>query len=294
MTSSHDHAATTTVKDGAPTRPWIVNAATTRRWPSLGIGQLWTHRELVYFFALRDLKARYKQAFLGVAWAGIQPLVGALTFTILFNRLADVEIDGPSYFAFALLGSGVWAYYSSTLQAGTNSLLYNAELLTKVAFPRIVAPTATFLPGFIDLAVAGVLAFVIALASGGGLTPLGLVLGLPGGLVLLVLAVAGPVYLLSAAVVKYRDVSTLVGFAVQLLLFASPIAFPPELVPAGWRTLLYVNPLSGAVGLLRWALVDTSIPTAAQLATSVAAAIVLLLLGLFHFRRREREFADII
>jgi ABC-type polysaccharide/polyol phosphate export permease len=221
-------------------------------------------------------------------------VIGALTFTILFNRLADVEIDGPSYFAFALLGSGVWAYFASTLQAGTNSLLYNAELLTKVAFPRIVAPTATFLPGFIDLAVAAVLAFVIALASGGGVTPLGLVLGLPAGVVLLVLSVAGPVYLLSAAVVKYRDVSTLVGFGVQLLLFATPIAFPPDLVPAEWRTLLYVNPLSGAVGLLRWALVDTAIPTAAQLATSLAAAVVLLVFGLFHFRRREREFADII
>jgi ABC-type polysaccharide/polyol phosphate export permease len=294
MTTSQDHATAATVKDDAATRPWIVNAPTTSRWPSLGIGQLWTHRELVYFFALRDLKARYKQAFLGVAWAGIQPLIGALTFTIVFNRLANVEIDGPSYFAFALLGSGVWAYFASTLQAGTNSLLYNAELLTKVAFPRIVAPAATFLPGLIDLAVAAVLAFVVALAAGGSLEPLALVLGLPSGLLLLVLAVAGPVFLLSAAVVKYRDVATLVGFGVQLLLFATPIAYPPELVPPGWRTLLYLNPLSGAVGLLRWALVDTPVPTAGQLATSVSAAVVLLLVGLVHFRRREREFADII
>jgi ABC-type polysaccharide/polyol phosphate export permease len=293
VTTSQDHVAAEIVKDIAA-RPWIVNAATTSRWPSLGIGQMWTHRELVYFFALRDLKARYKQAFLGVAWAGIQPLIGALTFTILFNRLADVEIDGPSYFAFALLGSGVWAYFASTLQAGTNSLLYNAELLTKVAFPRIVAPAATFLPGLIDLAVAAVLAFVLALAAGGSLVPLGLILGLPSGLLLLVLAVAWPVFLLSAAVVKYRDVSALVGFGVQLLLFATPIAFPPELVPQGWRALLYLNPLTGAVGLLRWALVDTEVPTAGQLATSFTAALALLLVGLLHFRRREREFADII
>ncbi len=143
---------------------------------------------------LRDLKARYKQAFLGVAWAGIQPLIGALTFTIVFNRLANVEIDGPSYFAFAMLGSGVWAYFASTLQAGTTSLLYNAELLTKVAFPRIVAPTATFLPGLIDLAVAAVLSFVVALAAGGGrATPSGSSLGLPSGLLLLCWSVAGPV-----------------------------------------------------------------------------------------------------
>ena len=114
-------------------------------------------------------------------------------------------------------------------------LLYNSELLTKVAFPRIVAPTATFVPGFIDLAVASILAFVVALAAGGGLDPVAIVVGLPAGLALLVLAVAGPVYLCSAAVVKYRDVSTLVGFAVQLLLFATPIAFPPDLVPSAWR-----------------------------------------------------------
>jgi lipopolysaccharide transport system permease protein len=220
--------------------------------------------------------------------------VGALTFTILFNRLADIEIDGPSYFAFAMLGSGAWGYFAATLQSGTNSLLYNAELLTKVAFPRIVAPAATVLPGLIDLAVAAVLAFVVALAAGGDVSPWGLVVGLPAGLALLVLAVMGPVFLFSAAVVKYRDVNTLVGFGVQLLLFATPIAFPPELVPSGWRTLLYLNPLTGAVGLLRWALVDTAAPTVGQVAVSSLSAAVLLVLGFVHFRRREREFADII
>ena len=234
MTSSQEHAAEPIVKDGPPARPWVTNAASTSRWPSLGVGQLWTHRELRVLLRPAGpgtaLQAGVPRR--GVGWHPApdrRPDV-----TILFNRLADVEIDGPSYFAFALLGSGVWSYFSSTLQAGTNSLLSNSELLEpKVAFPRIVAPTATFLPGLIDLAVAAVLAFIVALAAGGGVAPLGLLLGLPGGLVLLVLAVAGPVYLLSAAVVKYRDVSTLVGFGVQLMLFATPIAFPPDLVPPG-------------------------------------------------------------
>lgn len=285
---------TSSVNSDVDVLPWVVNAPSTRRWPTLGLGQLWVHRELVYFFALRDLKSRYKQAFLGVAWAGIQPLIGALTFTILFNRLNDVEIDGPSYFAFALLGSGVWGYYSTTIQTGTSSLLANSDLLTKVAFPRIVAPTSTFVPGLIDLAVAVVLACVVNVAMGGGISPLRLLFGLPSGLVLLVLAVAGPVYLFSAAVVKYRDVRTVVGFGIQFLLFTVPIAYPPELVPEGWRTVIYLNPVSGAVGLLRWALVSTSIPTAPQLIISVASAAVTLLIGLVHFRRREREFADLI
>ncbi len=196
MSASEDRVDASTPTSAPKVRDWVVNAAPTRRWPPLRIGQLWTHRELIYFFALRDLKVRYKQAFLGVAWAGIQPLIGALTFTILFNRLADVDVDAPSYFAFALLGFGVWTYFSSTLQAGTASLLYNAELLTKVAFPRIVAPTATFLPGLIDLAVGAVLASSSpSLAERWTAVRGGLLVGLPLGLVLLVLAVAGPVLL---------------------------------------------------------------------------------------------------
>jgi lipopolysaccharide transport system permease protein len=292
--SASDERTASRSRDAAPLRDWVVNSASQRRWPPLRFGQLWVHRELIYFFAVRDLRVRYKQAFLGLAWAGIQPLVGAATFTVLFHRLADVEVDAPSYFAFALLGASVWGYFSTTLQAGTASLLYNADLLTKVAFPRIVAPAATFLPGLIDLGVGAILGLIVSLASGGSVSAPGILVGLPTGLSLLVISVAGPVFLLSAAVVKYRDVATLVGFAVQLLLFISPIAFPPELVPEEWRALLYVNPLSGALGLLRWALVDTELPTALQLLLSSTVAAIFLLGGLAHFRRREREFADII
>ena len=294
MSASEDRVDASTPTSAPKVRDWIVNAAPQRRWPPLRIAQLWVHRELIYFFAARDVRVRYKQAFLGFAWAGIQPLVGALAFTVLFHQLADVEVDAPSYFAFALLGSSIWAYFSATLQSGTASLLYNADLLTKVAFPRIVAPAATFLPGLIDLAVGTVLAVIVSLASGGSLSAAELLVGLPLGLLLLVVAVAGPVFFLSAAVVKYRDVATLVGFAVSLLLFISPIAFPPELVPEGWRTVLYLNPLAGALGLLRWALVDTSAPTALQLLLSCVVATVVLFAGLVHFRRSEREFADII
>ena len=145
---------------------WVVNAAAVGRWSALRLDQFWAKRELIYFFALRDLKVRYKQAFLGVAWAGIQPLVGALTFTILFHRLGNVDVGvGESYFAFALLGFGIWTYYSTSIQTGTGSLVANADLLTKVAFPKIVAPSAALLPGFIDLSVAAILATVVAVAS---------------------------------------------------------------------------------------------------------------------------------
>lgn len=293
MVTSGDHDAAPVVKDD-PARAWVVNAAPSRGLPPLHLGEVWTHRELIYFFAVRDIKVRYKQALLGFGWALIQPIVGAVTFWILFDRLADIDVDAPSYFAFALLGAGVWTYFSAALSTGTASLLANADLLTKVSFPRLVAPVATLLPGLIDFSVAVVLSTTVAVASGALPTVAGLLVGLPGGLVLMVLAVAGPVLLLSSSVVKYRDVATLVGFAIPLLLFASPIAYPPELVPTGWRELLYVNPVAGALGLLRWALVGTNPPTGGQVLISIGVAVALALVGLLHFRRSEREFADII
>ena len=279
---------------GPAPRPWVVNAAPKGRWPALQLRQFWSYGELIYFFAVRDVKVRYKQAFLGVAWAGIQPVIGAVMFTVLFNGLADVDIDGQSYFAFALVGFALWTYFSSSLQAGTVSLLYNSELLTKVAFPRVVPPTAAMLPPLIDLAVGMAIATVVAIATAGAPSALGVLVGLPLGAVLLVASVVGPVLFLSATVVKYRDTQTLVTFALQFLLFASPVAYPPEIVPTPWRTLLYLNPFAGALGLVRSGIVGTELPTAGQILLSSVVAVVLTFGGLLHFRRNEREFADII
>ena len=273
---------------------WVVNEAPTGRWQRLHLRQVWTNRELIYFFALRDLRVRYKQAFLGVAWAGIQPLIGAVTFTVLFSRLGTVEISGPSYFAFAMVGFASWTYFSASLNSGAGSLLSSSALITKVALPRIVPPTAALLPSLLDLGVALVLAAGIALAAGGGVEPWGLLVCLPAGLFLLVLAVSGPVYFLSATVVKYRDAMALVSFGLLFLLFVSPIAYPPEFIPSEWQTLIYLNPLAGALGLLRFALVDTDLPPLNGLLLSGSVATIGLVLGLLHFRRSEREFADVI
>jgi ABC-type polysaccharide/polyol phosphate export permease len=273
---------------------WVVNAAPTSRWPGLHLRQFWVSRELIYFFAQRDLRVRYKQAFLGVAWAGIQPLIGALTFTILFNRLGAVEISGPSYFAFAMVGFASWTYFSASLNSAASSLLANSELLTKVPLPRIVPPTAALLPALLDLGVALVIAAGVTLAAGGGLALGGLLVGLPAGLFLLILAVSGPAYFLSATVVKYRDAMALISFGLLFLLFASPIAYPPEFVSSEWQTVLYLNPLAGALGLLRFALVDAELPPLPSLLLSGGAATVGFTIGLLHFRRSEREFVDVI
>lgn len=273
---------------------WVVNDSANGRRVQLRVGELWRHRELLWFFAQRDVKVRYKQAFLGAAWAGLQPLVGALSFTVLFNRLASVDVGDRSYFAFALVGFIVWTYASTSLSTGSSSLLYNADLLTKVAFPKIVVPAAAMLPPLLDLSVGVVLALGTALVMGDGFSPAGVVIGLPFGVVLLVLSTLGPVLFMSATIVKYRDAAVLVAFGLQVLLFLSPVAYPPELAPGRWRDVLYLNPLAGALGLLRSALTAAALPSLGHLATSYAVAMALVYVGLHRFRASERELADII
>ena len=277
---------------GSPTG-WTVNGPARGRLLDLQLGQLWRHRELAFFFAYRDVRVRYKQAFLGVSWAVIQPLVGALTFTILFNQVADIEVETGSYFAFAVAGFVTWNYVAAAISNGTGSLLYSGELVTKVSFPRLVVPVASVLPGIIDLAMGLIVALVVSLGTGGSLTLIGVSL-LPFGLLLLFVATAGPVIFFSALTVRYRDVLVLVSFGLQILLFITPIAYPPSVLSAGWRTVVYLNPVSGAVGLIRAGVIGDDPPTIAQLALSSAVAASVFIFGLISFRAREREFADII
>lgn len=278
----------------AATREWVENAAPTGRWSSLRISDVWRHHELIYFFALRDLKVRYKQAFLGAAWAILQPLAGAIAFTILFNGLAGIEIEARSYFGFALVGFVVWTYLSTGISDGSMSLLANAELITKVPFPKVVAPVAALVPGLVDLVLGVVIAIGYSIVFSQGATPVNLALGLMSGTALLIATAAGPALALSALIVKYRDARVLVSFGLQLLLFISPIAFPPELVADRWQTVQYANPIAGCLGLYRFALIGTPLPSTMQLMLSVTVALIFLGGGLAHFRHNERQFADII
>lgn len=273
---------------------WVVNGSERRSRFDLQLSQLWRHRELAFFFAYRDVRVRYKQALLGGAWAVLQPLVGALTFTIVFNRVANIEVEGTSYFAFVIVGTVAWNYVSTAIQNGTGSLLYNGELLTKVSFPRLIIPIAALLPGLLDLTIGLTVAVIASLVTGGSLSVMGVLVALPLGVLLLVVGATGPTLYLSAKVVKYRDVMVLVSFGLQVMLFLTPIAYPVSQLPEAWQTVAYINPAAGAVGLLRTGLIDSAAPTAAQLCISAGVAVVLFLLSLVSFRAHEREFADVI
>lgn len=252
---------------------------------------LWRSRELIGYLALRDLRLRYRQAVLGVVWVLAQPVISVGIFSLVFGRLAGIGSEGVPYPLFALVGMVAWTYFSSSVVAASSVLAAHANLVTKVYFPRVAAPAATLLPPGVDLAVSLLLVGVVALYY--GVSPGWQLLAVPLWLLLLVVATFGPALWLSALDVRYRDVQHAVPPVLQLLLFASPVAYPAALL-SGWQLAVYsLNPMVGVIGLGRWALLGTPWP-GWSLAVSGASAVALLAGGAVYFARRQRTFADVI
>jgi lipopolysaccharide transport system permease protein len=259
---------------------------------ALRLDELWEARELVGFLALRDVKLRYRQTGLGVAWVLLQPLFTVLIFSVVFGRLARISSDGQPYALFALAGLVPWTFLSTSLSTAALSLVSNASLVGKVYFPRLAVPLAAALAGLVDLLVGVGLLLVVVLVRG-DLAPLRL-LALPLLVLLALVAVVGPGTYLAAVNVRFRDVRYVVPFFVQCLLFISPVAYPASLVPDGLRLLYAVNPAVGVVEGFRWAVLGTSEPVADLLAVSTVSALVLLYVGVRSFRSREATFADVL
>jgi lipopolysaccharide transport system permease protein len=271
-------------------REWIENRPTRGlRWPDLR--ELWQHRELAAFLALRELKARYKQAVLGAGWAVLQPLAGVVVFTIVFRRFAKVPSDGIPYPVFAMAGLAVWSYASGSVTKATQILVTNAPLVTKVYFPRLIAPVAAVLPGLLDLLLSLLVLAVFAVAY--HVHPTLALATLPLWLLLLVATVLGIGLWLGTLNVSYRDINQAITLLVQLWMFITPVAYPSSVVPASWRALYFANPMAGVVEGSRWALVGT--PWAGNdVFISIAAVILLLVGGIAYFEHAERRFADVI
>ena len=261
-------------------------------WGSLGLGELWTHRELLYFLTWRDVKVRYKQTALGVAWAVIQPLSTMIVFSLFFGHLAKVPSEGVPYPLFAFTALVPWTFFSNGLAQASNSVVLNQNLVTKIYFPRLAIPIATVLAGAVDYALAFLLLVVLMLYY--GVVPTANALWLvPFSLLALVTAL-GVGFWLAALNVQYRDVRYTVPFLIQIWLFATPIAYPSTLLSEPWRTLYALNPMVGVVDGSRWALLGTGSPPGAMVAASTLVALVLLVSGALYFRRMERTFADVV
>jgi lipopolysaccharide transport system permease protein len=260
-------------------------------WVGVNFAELWQYRELLVFQALRDIKVRYKQTALGATWAILQPVLTMVVFSIFFGNLAGIPSDGVPYPIFAFVALLPWQLFTHALTQSSNSLVDNAEVLSKVYFPRLIMPLAAVLAGLVDFSIASIV--LLGMMFYYDITPGWRIVMLPFFTVLVIAAALAVGLWLSALNVKYRDVRYTIPFLVQLWLFITPVAYSSTLVPEKWQTIYGINPMAGVVDGFRWALLGQT-PPGAMLLVSLAATVLLLLGGLFYFRRMEKTFADIV
>lgn len=263
-----------------------------RGWRYLHLAELWTYRELLYFFVWRDVKVRYKQTALGIAWAVLQPLFSMVVFTIFFGRLAKIPSDGVPYAIFSYVALIPWMFFSNGLTLSSSCLVSSSNMLKKVYFPRLSLPIATILAGLVDLLIAMLLLFVLMAYY--HRRPTLDIIWLPLFLLLALAASVGCGLWLSALNVKYRDIRYVVPFLVQIWLFATPVAYSSSLIHEPWRTWYGLNPMVAVIEGFRWALLGTTALTAPMAVASAIAALLILLSGIVYFRSVERTFADVV
>lgn len=261
-------------------------------WISLKFDELWEYRELLYFFVWRDIKVRYKQTVMGVLWAIIQPLFTMIIFSLFFGRLAKVPSDGIPYPIFSYAALVPWTFFANALNLASNSLVNNANMITKIYFPRLMVPFASVLAGVPDFILAFIVLLIMMFVY--GIVPTINIIWLPFFLLLALITSLGVSLWLSAMNVQFRDVRYIIPFLTQAWLFATPIAYPSSLLSEPWRTLYGINPMVGVVEGFRWALLGTDTAPGPIIIISSLAAVGVLVSGAYYFRRMEKTFADVI
>jgi lipopolysaccharide transport system permease protein len=269
----------------------LVRIRPSRSWVALDLKELWAYRELLYFLTWRDVKVRYKQAVLGIAWAVIQPLATMVIFTVFFGKLAKIPSDGIPYPIFSYAALLPWMFFLNAVTNSTNSLIGSANLITKVYFPRLIIPGAAVVAALVDFAIA----FVVFVGLFGyyRYTLTWNALFFPVLVLLTVLLALGVGLWTSALNVKYRDVRYALPFLLQLWMFATPVIYPSSLMPERWRWVLAVNPLTGIIEGFRACLLGRPLMWG-PLGYSAVITVLVLIYAAFHFRRTERQFADLV
>ena len=268
----------------------------TRGWASLGLRDVWEYRELLYFLVWRDVKVRYKQTLLGVLWVVLQPLVSMAIFTVLFGILLKVPSGDVPYPVFAFAGLLPWNYFAQALNRSSTSVVNSAHLITKIYFPRLVIPLSGVFSSLVDFAIAfGVLILLMVIY---GIVPTAGMLLLPVLILLAMVTALGFGLWLSALNVRYRDVNYLLPFLIQVWMYVTPVVYGSGLIPAQFRFLLSLNPMTGVVEGFRWALLSPAAVgdylSGPMLGVSVVISLVVLVSGTYFFRSTERSFADIV
>jgi len=257
--------------------------------------ELKAFRELFFYFAWRDVKVRYKQTAIGASWAIFQPFITMIVFTLFFNRVAGIETGSAAvpYAIFSFIGLLFWNYFSNALNRSANSLVDNQSVVTKVYFPRLIPPVSSTIVSLIDFCFALLVYIGLMIYFQIVPTPLGLLLFLPA-VALTFVAATGPGLFLAALNVKYRDVKQILPFIIQTGLFLTPVIYPVAAVPSQYQWILYLNPMTGVINAMRSSMLGLGSINWALTAVSVVSALVMFVLGLYYFKTKEREFADII
>jgi len=262
-----------------------------RGWRLPNFRELWAYRQIFSALAARDIKVRYKQTVLGVAWAVLQPLATMALFTLIFGRFAKIPSEGYPYAIFVYAGLLPWNLFATIVGTSANSLVGSAALVTKVYFPRLLLPAASLGSALVDFLVATTILLALMLFYGVGWTLNLLMVPVLVGLVMITALGVGTV--LSALIVTYRDIRFVIPFLVQLWMFASPVIYPPAMIPEGFRWLLVLNPMTGAIDGFRSAFLGKPFDLVA-LGVSFGLALVFLLVGVTYFNKVEENFADVI
>ena len=263
-----------------------------RRWEFPDFTELFSNQDLLLFLVVRNIKVRYRQTLLGGAWAIVQPLATMVMLTLVFGRLIGVPSEGVPYWIFSLSGLVLWLFFSQTVSGVSASLVTNSQLIEKAYFPRLALPTAATLAGLVDFSISFVMLVLVLAVAGPGLSPT--ILLCPLIALLAALVVLGIGSALAALTVRFRDVTYVIPFAMQLWLFATPVVYPLSIVPEKWRFALALNPATGLVEAFRWAALGTSVNPWPYFAVSCASGLILLLGALLLFRHMEHSFADVI
>ena len=256
------------------------------------LSEIWANRELLYFLVWKEIKIRYKQTAIGATWAILQPLLTMLIFTAVFGMALGIKTGNVPYPIFVYSGLLLWIYFSTSVNNASSSIVANAQLLSKVYFPRMLLPLSACLVGLLDFALASMILIVMMFYFNIAPTLWLLLILLP--LLLTMLLGAGLGFWLSAVSAKYRDVYYIVPFSIQLLLFASPVIYPPSFVGADWSWVLTINPLAGIINFQRAIVLGTGITDWAPLGISALIVVLIFLGGMIYFSHYEREIADVI
>ena len=265
----------------------------TKGWAALNIRELWNYRDLLWILVERNIKVIYKQTALGIGWVALQPLIAAITLAVVFGRVAKLPSDGVPYLLFVFCGLTAWRYFSETAQRSNSSLVNNAQLVSKVYFPRMLIPLSHTFSTLVDFAVMLVMVFIFMAVY--RVPPTLRLAAIPGFLLLTAMTATGVAFWFSALSVKYRDCNYALPFFLQIWFYVSPIIYATSTsVSPRWQTLFALNPLVGIVEGFRWSVLGRSALNPSIFWVTVAMSVIALLSGAFFFRRVERDFADII